>query len=103
MSNDRITCVCENDMEERIGMVRRQTDYDIEKARQKLLEMNMDHVLVIKDYMGVKETPRNEPKSLQQKIYKELRGQMDNSIRDFNKKQDDKLEAEIKENNGILE
>lgn len=103
MSSDTITFVCESDMEEKIGMVRRQTDYDSVTARQKLLEMNMNHILVIKDYMGVKENTNTEPKTLQQKIYKELRGQMDSSIRDFNKKQEEKLEAEIKDNKNILE
>jgi hypothetical protein len=99
MEKDSITrVICENDLDEKIGMVRRQTDYDSETAKLKLFEMNMDHVKVIKEYMGISNQEAVSKKSVQQQIYTELRGQMNSSIRDFNKKQDDKLITELESN-----
>ena len=97
-NTNRTLVICENDLDEKIGMVRRQTDYDRETAKLKLFEMNMDHIKVIKEYMGISKQPAESKKSVQQQIYTELRGQMNSSIRDFNKKQDDKLIAELESN-----
>ncbi len=94
-TNNKTMVICENDLDEKVGMVRRQTDYDRETAKSKLFEMNMDHIKVIKEYMGIPEQNVESKKSVQQQIYTELRGQMNSSIRDFNKKQDDKLIAEL--------
>ena len=97
-NTNRTLVICENDLDEKIGMVRRQTDYDRETAKLKLFEMNMDHIKVVKEYMGISKQPTESKKSVQQQIYTELRGQMNSSIRDFNKKQDDKLIAELESN-----
>ena len=51
---------------------------------------------IIKEYMGITLQPQsNRKKSLQQEIYCQLRRQMDSSIKEFNKKQNEKLEKEI--------
>jgi hypothetical protein len=94
-----ITLVCEEDMTEKIGIVTRQTNYTEDIAREKLLIANMDHIKVIKDFFGIAEKKALPVKSLQQQIYKEIRHKLDDSIRDFNNKQDKKLASEIENNN----
>jgi hypothetical protein len=59
----------------------------------------MDHIKVIKDFFGIAEKNALPVKSLQQQIYKEIRHKLDDSIRDFNNKQDKKLASEIENNN----
>uniref|UniRef100_A0A6C0HCC8 Uncharacterized protein n=1 Tax=viral metagenome TaxID=1070528 RepID=A0A6C0HCC8_9ZZZZ len=94
-----MTLVCEEDMTEKIGIVTRQTNYTEDIAREKLLIANMDHIKVIKDFFGIAEKKALPVKSLQQQIYKEIRHKLDDSIRDFNNKQDKKLASEIENNN----
>ena len=85
----------ENELVDKIAIIMRQTDYTDEVARNKLLEANMDHIKVIKDFFGITDKKEKPVKFFQQQIYKEIRGKLDNSIRDFNKKQEEKLEQEI--------
>lgn len=85
--------------QEKINIIIRQTDYTESYAREKLLETNCDHIQVIKNYMGITEKKAPVVKSVNQEIYRQLRYQMDNSIRDYNKKQQDKLALEIENNN----
>jgi hypothetical protein len=49
--------------------------------------------------MGINVESKSAPKkSLNQEIYRQLRVRLDDSIRDFNKKQDFKLKTEIEKN-----
>ena len=88
---DNITIICESEASEKIQMIMRQTDYSVDLAREKLMECNDDPIKVIKEYMGIVEKPKPVSKSLNQEIYRQLRRKLDDSIRDFNAKQDDKL------------
>jgi hypothetical protein len=88
-----------DDMIEKIGIITRQTDYDEETIKQKLIEYNYDHMKVIKEYMGLdKKENKNKGKitSLNQEIYKQIRQKID--VSDFNKKQSEKLKEEIAKN-----
>jgi hypothetical protein len=96
--NDGMTFVCEEEMSEKVGIIIRQTNYTTEIAREKLLMANMDYIKVIKEYCGITEKKAPPVKSLQQQIYKEIRYRLDDSIRDFNNKQDKKLASEIENN-----
>lgn len=96
---DGLTMICEEELEEKIGMVQRQTDYSKEVAREKLLEKQLNPILVIKDFLGIPEKKPERVVSVQQAIYKQLRSKMNSSIKDYNEKQDKKLEAEIMSNN----
>lgn len=96
---DNITIICESEASEKIQMIMRQTDYNAEVARDKLVAHNDDPIKVIKDYMGIVEKPKPPVKSLNQEIYKQLRRRLDDSIRDFNAKQDEKLKHDIAMNN----
>ena len=79
--------------EEHISMIMRQTDYTRETAQQKLQEHKNDLMSVIREYMtpstsvltsGLTPVPKN---SVNQQIYKEIRGLMDDAARNYaNKK-----------------
>ena len=74
-------------VDEKIDIILRQTDYTHEIAREKLEEMNGDHIKVIKCFLGIAE--KKEPqkiKSLNQEIYKQLRYKLDESMRDYNER-----------------
>lgn len=99
MAKDNISFTCETDLTEKIQMILRQTDYTEIIARKKLLENDEDPIKVIKKYMGINVEINSLPKkSLNQEIYRQLRVRLDDSIRDFNKKQDLKLKTEIEKN-----
>lgn len=93
--SENIIMICEEDIVEKVSIIQRQTDYTKELAREKLLEKNMNHLSVIKEFLGIPEKKPEPIKSVQQAIYKQLRIQMNDSIKDFNTKQDDKLISEI--------
>jgi DNA-binding LacI/PurR family transcriptional regulator len=84
---------------EKINIIIRQTNYTPEIAKNKLLSLNMDHIKVIKEYHGIAEKKAPAIKSVQQQIYKEIRYHMNDSVKDFNHKQDQKLESDIENNN----
>lgn len=102
---DNITITCKSDaddipdMTEKIQMIQRQTDYDENTAREKLIQHNGDPIKVIKDFMGISDKKDTVKKSLNQEIYRQLRSKLDNSIKDYNVKQEEKLIEEIKNNN----
>ena len=85
--------------EEHISMIMRQTDYTRETAQQKLQEHNNNIMSVIREYMAPPTSvltsgltpghaPGHAPKnSVNQQIYKEIRGLMDDAARNYaNKK-----------------
>ena len=87
------------DISEKVEMIMRQTDYDAETAERKLLEFNDDALKVIKHYLGILDKPvqKTQLKSVNQEIYRQLRNKL--NVSEFNKKQQEKLEAEIAKNN----
>lgn len=91
-------------LSEKMGIVSRQTDYDEETIRQKLIDNNYDHMKIIKEYMGLdKKQNKSLEKSLSlnQQIYKQIRQKLD--VSDYNKKQAEKLKEEIENNNSTIE
>lgn len=96
---DNITITCESDMTENIQMILRQTDYDETVAREKLIECSGDPIKVIKTYMGIGDKKETTKKSVNQEIYRQLRSKLDDSVKDYNLKQYEKLKEEIKNNN----
>ena len=88
-------------MDEDIEFIMRQTNYTREISHQKLLEHDHNKIFVIKEYMGIPFSQKEVPKkSIQQEIYSQIRKKID--ITDFYKKQNEKLEKELQENNQIL-
>ena len=51
--------------------------------------------------MGIEDKKEKKLASVNQEIYRQLRHKMDNSVRDYNNKQKEKLAQEISMNNKI--
>jgi hypothetical protein len=82
-------------MDEQIDMIMRQTNYSREECIEKLNNNNNTND-IIKEYLGISLQPSStRKKSLQQEIYYQIRSQLDSSVKEFNKKQNEKLEKEI--------
>ena len=74
------------DKEEKINIILRQTNYSYEEAVKKITECHNDPILVIKNYLGIKDKERKTGVSINQEIYKQLREKMNNSIYEYNQK-----------------
>jgi len=74
--DSKIAFVSNEDLEERIQLVMRQTDYTQEVAREKLTAHNYDAIKCIRAYMGISEKKTSTQVSLNQQIYRELRNQL---------------------------
>ena len=96
---DNITITCETDVYNKIQMIMRQTDYNEDDSRKKLDEFEGDHIKVIKFYMGISDKKETVKKSLNQEIYRQLRSKLDDSMKNYNNKQHEKLKEEIEANN----
>jgi hypothetical protein len=102
---DNITITCKSDpvdipdMTEKIQMILRQTDYDETIAKEKLIEYNGNEIKVIRAYMGIPDKKPLPKKSLNQEIYRQLRSRLDDSMKAYNIKQEEKLKNEIATNN----
>jgi len=81
---DKISFIETEDIENKIQIILRQTDYSEDVAREKLKESNFDHILVIKSFMGITEKKTLPIKSINQEIYKQLRYKLDSSMREYN-------------------
>ena len=97
-STDNITISCKTYDIEQIQMIMRQTDYDEGKVIDKLTKFNGDSIKVIKDFMGIAEKKAPQIKSVNQEIYKQIRGKLDDSMRVYNSEQEVKLAKEIENN-----
>ena len=76
MDKEKIAFVSNEDLEERILLVMRQTDYTPEVAREKLTACNYDAIKCIRAYMGIAEKKAPTQVSLNQQIYRQLRNQL---------------------------
>ena len=91
MSEDSLTFISNEEIDEKIETILRQTDYTPKLAKEKLKECNFDHILVIKRYLGITEK-KAPPKisSVNQEIYKQIRHKLDESMRDYNIRKEEK-------------
>jgi len=81
---DNISLVETDQIEDKIQIVIRQTDYSEEQAREKLGKFNFNEIDVIRDYFGINKKEKiKEVKSVNQTIYKEIRGHLDGAMRDY--------------------
>jgi hypothetical protein len=72
-----------DDIDDKVQIILRQTDYSEEQAREKLLEFNYDEVLVIKSYFGISDRKKQSVNSINQAIYKQLRSHLDCAMKDY--------------------
>lgn len=78
-----------DEMEGKIQKILRQTDYTEDKVREKLSEFNYDELSVIRDYFGINEKkPTEKITSVNQAIYKQLRGHLDGAMREYRERLD---------------
>jgi len=82
-------------IDDRIQIIIRQTDYTLLEAKEKMQLFDNDHIKVIKSFMGIVEKKAPPIKSVNQEIYKQLRHKLDDSMREYNSKQESKLMDEI--------
>jgi len=69
----KIAIVSNEDLEERIQIVMRQTDYTKDVAREKLTACNYETMKCIREYLGITEKKAPNNVSVNQQIYRELR------------------------------
>ena len=74
-----------DEYENSIQIILRQTDYDYETAKEKLIKFQYKYENVIKDFMGVNLTKKQEPEcnTSNQQRYKMIRTAMDNQIKNI--------------------
>ena len=97
---DNISFINKDEVNEKINMIMRQTDYDYETSNSKLAAAQYDHIKVIKEYLGIteKKAPSQKAASINQEIYKQIRHKLDDSMKSYNNKQEEKLKTEIEQN-----
>ena len=86
---DNISLVETDQIEGKVQIILRQTDYTEEKVREKLSEFKFDEMAVIRDYFGIteKKTPENIS-SVNQAIYKQIRSHLDGAMRNYRERVD---------------
>ena len=80
---DKISIVETEMISDKIKIIQGQTDYSATVAKQKLEEFNYNEIKVIKNYLGIPEKKEQNMKSVNQEIYKQLRGKLDGVMRDY--------------------
>jgi hypothetical protein len=85
---DNISFVDNSQLEEKIQMIVRQTDYSYEVAESKLKDYNYDHLAVIKNYFGITEKKEPRVKNVNQEIYRQIRFKLDKSMREYNERKE---------------
>ena len=74
-----------NDANNKIEIIRRQTDYTECEAREKLILYNNDPIKVIQSFLGISEKKEKPITSINQEIFKQIRIKLDTSMREYNK------------------
>ncbi len=78
-----------DEIEGKTQKILRQTDYTEDQAREKLIEFNGNEMSVIRDYFGISEKKTQEKiTSINQAIYKQLRGHLDGAMKDYRERVD---------------
>lgn len=85
-----------NNLEQEVAKIMAQTNYTKEEATNKLKLFNNDYIKVIKDYMNIPEKNKEEKvKSVNQEIFKQIRINLDNSMKDYREKNPINMEQVI--------
>ncbi len=73
----------------KVQIILRQTNYTPEQANDKLQQFNFNEEEVIRDYFGVtKKTTPQKITSVNQTIYKQLRGYLDSAMNNYRERVD---------------
>ena len=79
------THIVQDDTNNKIEIIMRQTDYTESEARGKLILYDFDHIKVIKSFFGIQEKKKIPIKSINQEIYKQIRFKLDATMSEYNK------------------
>jgi hypothetical protein len=81
---EEITLVETDQIDAKVQIILRQTNYTPEQAKDKLQQFNFNEEEVIRDYFGVsKKTTPQKITSVNQTIYKQLRGYLDGAMKNY--------------------
>ena len=83
---DNISLVETDQIDEKIQIVMRQTDYSENIAIEKLKEHNFDEIATIKGYLGINIKKTETVKSTNQEIYKQLRYKLNSNMMEYNER-----------------
>jgi hypothetical protein len=81
-----ISLVETDQIDEKVQIILRQTDYTKEIAIEKLKENNFDELKVIRLYFGIAEKNNKPMKTINQEIYKQIRYRLDSNMRDYHER-----------------
>jgi hypothetical protein len=83
------TSFIDNDqLQEKIQIIMRQTDYNEETVKEKLTEFNYDYLAVIKAFLGITEKTEQPVKNINQEIYRQIRYKLDANMREYNQRKE---------------
>ena len=85
---DTISFINNDELQEKIQIIIRQTDYNEETVKEKLTEFNYDHLAVIKNFFGIADKKEQPVKNVNQEIYRQIRYKLDANMRDYNKRKE---------------
>ena len=81
---EEIILVETDQIDAKVQIILRQTNYTLDQAKEKLQEFNFNEEDVIRDYFGVnKKTTTQKITSVNQTIYKQLRGYLDGAMKNY--------------------
>ena len=75
-------------MHKAVEIVVHQTTYTKKEAFEKLQENDWDKNKIIREFMGIKESPKKEVTTINQGIFSEIRGFMDTAMQGYNERKE---------------
>jgi hypothetical protein len=82
--SDGISFISNDNIEEDVKKILKQTNYTEEIAKEKLKQFNYDFMSVLKDYMGIpSKKDTKSVNSINQEIYRQFRYNLDSSMRQY--------------------
>ena len=85
---DNISLVETDDIDNKIQIIMRQTDYNKDEALNKLKLFHFDELKVIRDYFGITEKKSSKINSVNQAIYKQIRTHLDVAMTSYRERVD---------------
>lgn len=85
---DTISFIENEALQEKIQIVMRQTDYNEEIAKEKLIENSCNHLAVIKIFLGISDKKEEPIKNVNQERYRQIRYKLDSNMREYNQRKD---------------
>jgi hypothetical protein len=85
---ENLALIDNGDIKNKIRIIMGQTNYTEEQSIEKLQKFNFNEINVIKDYMGIVSNSDTKIKSVNQCIYKQLRGRLDGVMKNYHERVD---------------